>query len=422
MSRLRPFGLILALSVLCTPLTPPSVLAWEFTERGTGNTFDQALAVALRGHVFAAGRINDDGFAVKLQRQHGDAIWRYHPAGNVDGSEVARAVAVDPAGHPIFAGVGTEQDTVNRGRFTVIKIDKDTGVPHWITRVDRGDAFGVAVDAAGDVIAAGVLGDDMGIVKIRGTDGAELWRAQPRDAAPLGQALALALDGAGNAVAVGTLRPGEFEQEFAVVKVSGADGSELWRHQIARHEFSGGDAALGVAVDGSGDVVAVGIVRVFVDNSLPSKFTVIKLAGATGSLRWRHDVPEGTSSGNGTSVVLDAVGDVIAAGIIGVTLGVIKLDAATGSEQWRHTGGPPPSPFSGRVVDVDRAGDVLAASRGIVRKLMGASGVQIWEQAPPALAFSRGIAVDEVGDVVVVGDGNAGFVVVKRKGSDGSEF
>jgi hypothetical protein len=46
----------------------------------------------------------------------------------------------------------------------------------------------------------------------------------------------------------------------------------------------------------------------------------------------------------------------------------------------------------------------------------------MWEQAPPALAFSRGLAVDEVGDVVVVGDGNAGFVVVKRKGSDGSEF
>jgi outer membrane protein assembly factor BamB len=206
------------------------------------------------------------------------------------------------------------------------------------------------------------------------------------------------------------------------VKVSGADGSELWRHQIARHEFSGGDAALGVAVDGSGDVVAVGTVRVFIDNSLPSKLTVIKLAGATGSLRWRHDVPDGTSSGNGTSVVLDAAGDVVAAGIIGATLGVIKLDGATGGEQWLHTGGPPPSPFSGRVVDVDRAGDVLAASRGVVRKLMGASGVPIWEQAPPALAFSRWLAVDEVGDVVVVGNGNAGFVAVKLNGSDGTDF
>jgi hypothetical protein len=74
------------------------------------------------------------------------------------------------------------------------------------------------------------------------------------------------------------------------------------------------------------------------------------------------------------------------------------------------------------VVDVDRAGDVLAASRGVVRKLMGASGVQIWEQAPPALAFSRWLAVDEVGDVVVVGDGDAGFVAVKLSGSDGTDF
>ena len=415
MSRLGTFVLVLTLGILCAPLTPQSVLAWEFTERGDGGSFDQALAVAVRGNIFAAGRVNDHVFGAKLQREHGTALWRYHPVGAIPGPGMARAAAIDPAGHPIFAGI-------TREFFTVIKIDKDSGMPHWVTQVDRGDASAVAVDAAGDVIAAGMLGDDMGIVKIRGTDGIELWRAQPRDAAPLGQARALAVDGAGNAVAVGTLRPGEFEREFAVVKVSGADGSELWRHQIARHEFSGGDEALGVAVDGAGDVVAVGTVRVFVNNSVPSKLTVIKLAGATGSLRWRHDVPEGTSSGNGTSVVLDAAGDVIAAGIIGVTLGVIKLDGATGNEQWRHAGGPPPSPFSGRVVDVDRAGNVLAASRGVVRKLMGASGLQIWEQAPPALGFSRWLAVDEVGDVVAVGDGAAGFVAVKLNGSDGTDF
>jgi hypothetical protein len=146
---------------------------------------------------------------VKLQREHGDALWRYHPVGIVPGPGMARAAAIDPAGHPIVAGITIEEEPVRRGLFTVIKIDKDSGVPHWVTQVDRGDAFAVAVDAAGDVIAAGVLGDDMGIVKIRGTDGVELWRAQPRDAAPLGQARALALDGAGNAVAVGTLRPGE---------------------------------------------------------------------------------------------------------------------------------------------------------------------------------------------------------------------
>jgi outer membrane protein assembly factor BamB len=413
---------MLTMAILCAPLTAQSVLAWEFTERGDGSAFDEAVAVANGGHVFAAGRINDDVFAVKLQRQHGTAIWRYHPVGSVPGSEMARAVAIDAAGHPIFAGVTSEEDPVNRARFTVIKIDKDTGVPHWITRVDRGDAFAVAVDAAGDVIAAGVLGDDMGIVKLRGTDGVELWRAQPRGAAPLGEARALALDGAGNAVAVGTLRPGEFQQEFAVVKVSGADGSELWRHQIARHQFSGGDEARGVAVDASGDVVAVGTVRVFIDNSLPSKFTVIKLAGATGSLLWRHDVPGGTSSGTGHSVGLDVAGDVVAAGIIDVSLGVIKLDGATGREQWRHTSSPAPSPFSGALLDLDRAGDVLVASRGVVRKLMGATGLQVWEQAPPALASSRGITVDEVGHVVVVGDGNASFVAVKLKGSDGTDF
>jgi hypothetical protein len=235
MSRLRPFVPVLTLGVLSALLIPQSVVAWEFTERGDGSAFDQALAVALRGHVFVGGRINDDAFAVKVHREHGTAMWRYHPVGSVPGSERASAAAIDPAGHPIFAGVTTEEDTVNRGRFTVVKIDKDTGVPHWITRVDRGNASAVAVDAAGDVIAAGVLGDDMGIVKIRGTDGVELWRAQPRDAAPLGQARALALDSAGNAVAVGTLRPGEFEAaSCGATRLRGMSSVEEMRRSASR--------------------------------------------------------------------------------------------------------------------------------------------------------------------------------------------
>lgn len=62
MSLLRPFVLVLTLGVLSAPLTPQSVVAWEFTERGDGDAFDQALAVTVRGHVFAGGRINDDVF------------------------------------------------------------------------------------------------------------------------------------------------------------------------------------------------------------------------------------------------------------------------------------------------------------------------------------------------------------------------
>lgn len=78
MSLLRPFVLVLTLGVLSAPLTPQSVVAWEFTERGDGSAFDQALAVTVRGHVFAGGRINDDVFAVKVHREHGTAMWRYH--------------------------------------------------------------------------------------------------------------------------------------------------------------------------------------------------------------------------------------------------------------------------------------------------------------------------------------------------------
>jgi hypothetical protein len=428
MPLVRSFLLILAVGLFTPLLTPISALAWEFTERGDGGAFDEALAVSVGGHVFAAGRINDDIFTVKLHRQHGAAMWRYHPSNTVPGSESVHAVAFDPVGHPIVAGVTTEEDPAHRGRLTVIKIDKDTGVLHWITRVRAGSAMSVAVDAAGDVIAAGTLDngagvEGMGVVKLRGSDGVELWRAQPSGTEPGGQVRALALDSSGNAVVAGFLRNAPFRPDFAVVKLSGVDGTEQWRHQNPSHQFSGGDEAVGVAVDPNGDVVAVGTIRIFTGNSLPSKFAVVKLAGGAGSVLWRHDVDAGgTSSSDGFALALDPLGHVIAVGGIDGQSAVVKLAGADGSEVWRHVSDDGPRPAS---MDIDKRGDVVKASRNGVKKLSGATGTAMWpieNTAIQSLELARAVVFDEVGDVVVVGGGAGGFVVVKLRGSNGEGF
>ena len=76
-------------------------------------------------------------------------------------ADLARAVAVDTAGNVVAAGRLQATDTTTA--FTVIKFDGATGAERWrqvITgTVSPGNngAQAVAVDAAGDVVAAGRL-------------------------------------------------------------------------------------------------------------------------------------------------------------------------------------------------------------------------------------------------------------------------
>jgi outer membrane protein assembly factor BamB len=424
-------GCSLALGLLMTSAAlPTSASAWQFTTGGSANALERAHAVALaaNGHVVGAGHVVTDTsrlFVAKVNRKHGHEIWRFQlPDAS---SSIAQAVAVDTAGHVVAAGS-------SGGALAVIKLDAETGAPHWISRIDGGAAFAVAVDAAGDVIAAGILGlSGMGIVKLAGTTGTELWRAQPSGAGSGGQVRALALDHAGNAVVAGFLRDAASRNSFAVVKLAGTDGSEQWRHLIAPHEFSGGDEARAVAVDGSGDVVAGGGVRVFTGNALPEEFTVVKVAGGDGSLVWRHDVDPGVDD-SFRALALDASGDVIAAGSLGRQGAVVKLAGADGSERWREL-----SARNWFAVAVDGGGNAIPAgsvSGGtaadiVVEKLAGATGVLVWQTTVNGPGngddFAAAVATDDAADVVVAGDVHNGasssdFAIIKLSGATGADF
>jgi hypothetical protein len=432
--------LFIALATVSAPVAAPSAEAWQFTATGDGNVVDDALAVAFNrssaGHVIAAGLINNEVFAVKLHKTQGHSLWTFHLPQASGGSGMARAVAVDAAEHVILAGVTAG----GGGQFTVIKLDSETGVPHWIRIVGVGDAFSVAVDAAGDVIAAGVLEGGMGAVKLRGTDGTEIWRALPQGVEPGGQVRALAVDPSGDAVVAGSVRDAPFRSAFAVVKLTGSDGSERWRHVIATHPFSGGgEQAVAVALDGAGDVVAAGTVRVFKEseNRLRREFTVVKLAGSDGALRWRRDA--GSGNDNVRAMALDAAGDVVAVGSIGFESAVVKLSGVDGSDVWRRVG----DAASADTVDVDAAESIVVGGvafaaapestrfDAVVRRLSGVTGAEIWSTVLNGPGnnddMARAVAFDGESNVVMVGQlvGAAtgpDFAVVKLSGTNGSNF
>ncbi len=220
------------------------------------------------------------------------------------------------------------------------------------------EAKAAAVDAVGDVLVAGSVESatsvqyhgtaDLAVVKLSGRDGNERWRmvldggAQHYD-----RANAVAVDRTGDVVAVGDVSemgvgPTGFDSQTVVLKLAGADGRVLWRHQIV-----GVWRASSIVTDAEDDVVVAG-------SSTGSDFVVVKIGGANGVPRWEAHVSRSDVHWEEAfrAVVLDD-GDVAAigmtAGADGVqTMTVVRLDGATGAVQWQRD-------FAGDNADFGRA-------------------------------------------------------------------
>ncbi len=93
---------------------------------------------------------------------------------------------------------------------------------------------------------------------------------------------AVALDAAGNAVAAGVLTNAGTSSDFTVVRLAAATGAELWRYVISD---PGSSVAGSVVMTATGDVVAAGFTR----PGSTRMCTAVKLAGASGAELWRFD-------------------------------------------------------------------------------------------------------------------------------------
>jgi PQQ-like domain len=326
----------------------------------------------------------------------------------------------------------------------------------WQTELDGAQssddhAYGVAVDAAGDVVAAGDMVNrgfdtDFAVVKVDGAAGAAIWKVSLEGTGGgFGSAAQdVAIDPGGNPVAVGYLDNRNTNQDFAVVELDGATGAVEWRTELSGTGLGGTDQALAVAIDGSGHVYAGG----FVDNSIVfHTFIVVKLDGATGDVLWRREL-NGSGSLYRTqvnSLVLDGAGDVVAAGSV-VNAGqaedfaVVKLDGATGTVEWR-------TELDGTGHYQDEAYDVVLGADGsiltagfiygaatfhdfAVVKLDPVAGGVTWQTTIDGRASwadgATSLAVDSRGDVVAGGrlynrnDVWADFSVIGIDGDTGS--
>ena len=393
----------------------------------------RAVVIAIFVGAVVAGPATATAQSPQVLRFHGGAYDR------------AGAIVADGSGNSYVGGSVESRDGASS--FAVVKLGPD-GATRWTARYDGsrggvgGQANAVAVDVAGNVYAAGYIGDgvmfntnyDYLVVKF-GPDGTQRW-AQRYDGPGVNSEFAeqVVADAAGNVYATGFSYGADFDYDWATLKFA-ADGTLLWERRLDAPGRSD-DRAADMALLPGGNIVVSGVTQPggeqFPDNDVE---TVVY--DPQGTTVWQARWSETAVS---HEMVFDL--DVDASGRI----------AVTGTTQESPSPYVPPFPLTlrydaggtllqtirsdgGASVDVDSAGNVFVAgtfvtSPSTVAKF-DAGGARVWSApltvgAGDALA-SAFVAADSAGAVTVAGSvsdastGSRDFLTI-RFASDGREL
>ncbi|MFF4370173.1 calcium-binding protein [Streptomyces sp. NPDC001594] len=194
-------GLALALALPATALGAPGDLDPSFDGDGKvvtdfgGGGYDESRGMVIQ----ADGKIVTVGTTVPAAGGYSDmALARYNPDGSLDptfngdgdndgriqtdlrgGDDVADAVAVQPDGKLVVAGYSSEPDAA--GSFTVVRFNPDGSLDSTFdgdgfTFTDFGttgpqEAFGIAIQPGGAIVAAGESGTDIAVARYNAADG-----------------------------------------------------------------------------------------------------------------------------------------------------------------------------------------------------------------------------------------------------------
>ena len=359
----------------------------------------KALVPALLLTVVAAAGVTVVPVAAQLLLAATDTpqVVRFHGGGY----DRADALTVDGGGNAYVAGA---IDSNGGSTFGVVKLSPQGSVV-WSAHYNGsaggvgGGALAVAVDANGNVYAAGYTGDgvifntnfDQLVVKF-GSNGAQQW-AQRYDGPARGydQATAIAVDGAGNAY-VGGFAYGENQNQafdWTTAKFD-ASGAQVWR-RVHSGPGQADDRVVDMVLAPSGGVVVTGFTKNLGDGMTNDIDTLAY--DPAGNVRWQARwTAAPTSHETPADLDIDAAGRVAITGTTAenpspyavpspVTL---RYDAAGTLLQTLPGVG-------GASVDVDAAGNTVAAGFFFVPPAtstvtrLDASGQQTWS-SPLAVA------------------------------------
>lgn len=345
---------------------------------GSGYFTDVASDAA--GDLVAGGEVLNNARVVKVDGSSGAELWRWNGASDPAGV----ALAIDPAGAVI---VFVRYASQLHG-FRALKLDGDSGAVLWDVHYDSGsfpEGPSLSLSPAGDVFLAFTqyelpAGQRHLVVKLAGADGTELWRYEAASIA--------AVAAVGDDLLVATY--------FGVVRLDGAGGSEVWQWA--------GESVRELVVDAAGNALL---------SAGQDPETIVRLSGADGTQLWSHALPSDVSI---YDKVVDAAGHLVAVGQIGSPIDAyaVKLDIATGDELWSAVDTAYTQTL-GRAVAVNSAGQAYVGgwrrSYGIdmrVWKHAASNGTTLWARnlvgAPATVSdVAYDIIVTPADDPVVAG-------------------
>jgi hypothetical protein len=256
------------------------------------------IAVDPSGDIIAAGSMQNNSadpaaFTV-IKFAGADGAEQWHGGG---GLGQPPAVAIEPSGDVVAPGFTDNTETGLD--FTVLKLSGHDGNQMWRTdlngeRPQSSDyANAVALTSGGDIVAVGAVNhvtgpsfesSDFLVAKFDGTSGAPLWQQTIHGTLTGGLNIAngVGVDAEGNVIVAGVLQNVTASTTFAVVKLDGANGAELWRQLI------GGFDETALTLTPGGDAVVTGTSSNI--NIRGTAFTMLKVAGADGGILWRQDL------------------------------------------------------------------------------------------------------------------------------------
>ncbi len=288
------------------------------------------------------------------------------------------------------------------------------GSPAW----DR--ANGVAVDRQGNIIVAGATqgalpgqtlgGDWDAYLRKLSPAGAELWTRQFTNSVSVG-VLAVAVDGTGNIIAVGHTvgpLPGQTPAgvDDAYVRKLSPAGVELWTQQFGS---PAAEWAFGVAVDASGNIIVVGAT----DGAMPGQTNAgyedafVRKLSPAGAELWTIQFGS-PDLDRATGVAVDASGNIIVAGRTqGASLEVNPVEEGVNIPAAGDTKGALP-------------GQIPAGSSDAFVRKFSPAGVELWtiRFGSPDFAEASAVAVDGTGNVIVVGHTDGALPGQTRAGQD----
>lgn len=297
---------------------------WTRTKNGKNAGDDEAVSAVVdgSGNIFVVGSSDGGNSNMDILLLKYDAIGNrlFDTTWNSPAyfDDIPVVMTLDPGGNIIIGG-NAEPDTVSGSNHYVTLKYSPAGSLLWATEYSRTGAkhelAGLVVDAAGDIYVTGrsasLVDDDFATVKYSGANGSQLWVQIYNSGNGNDRATALTLDNAGDLIVTGRSKSAS-NDDFRTVKYSSA-GALVWS-KFYNAPANQDDRALAIGVDAANNIYVTGQSDIDNSSSINYDFATVKYNSAgtqqwsklTGSIFIQDDIP--------AALKVDASGNVFITG------------------------------------------------------------------------------------------------------------